>query len=219
MVNFDHKLNSVQLIMKRTSRKEIDRDKMRGLILDTAMKLFLKEGYERVTLRAIAREMDYSPGIIYWYFKNKNDILFALHAVGFEKLDAKQRELQATKDPWQRLLARGEIYLSFAMKNPEFYDLMFIMRGPAKMMKEKKNWTSGLTSYAMLKKDVRECIEAGNLIKTNAETATFAFWSFLHGMASIIIRERGVMYSKARLNAIVKGAVVFMMESIRRPAK
>ena len=63
---------------------------MRALILDTAMKLFLKEGYERVTLRAIAREMDYSPGIIYWYFKNKNDILFALHAIGFEKLDAQR---------------------------------------------------------------------------------------------------------------------------------
>lgn len=192
---------------------------MRGLILDTAIKLFLNEGYERVTLRAIAREMDYSPGIIYWYFKNKNDILFALHAIGFEKLDAKQQELQAIKDPWKRLLRRGEIYLSFALKNPEYYDLMFIMRGPAKMMKEKKNWTSGLRSYEMLKKDVQECIKAGNLIKTNAEAATFAFWSFLHGIASIIIRERGVMHTPKRLSAVVRGARSFMLESIRRPAK
>ena len=205
--------------MKRTSKKEIDRNKMRGLILDTAMKLFLTEGYERVTLRAIAREMEYSPGIIYWYFKNKNDILFALHAVGFEKLDAKQRELQTTKDPWKRLLRRGEIYLNFAMKNPEYYDLMFIMRGPAKMMKENKNWTSGLHSYEMLRKDVQDCIDAGCLIKTNAEVATFAFWSFLHGIASIIIRKRGVMHTPKRLSAIVRGARAFMLESIRRPAK
>ncbi len=192
---------------------------MRGLILDTAMKLFLKEGYERVTLRAIAREMDYSPGIIYWYFKNKNDILFALHAVGFEKLDEKLLEPQTGKDPWKRLLERGEIYLDFAMKNPEYYDLMFIMRGPAKMMKEKKNWTSGLRSYEMLKKDVRESIKAGKLIRTNAEFATFAFWSFLHGMASIIIRERGVMHTPKRLKAVIRGARAFMLESIHRPAK
>src|SRR3990172_1948877 len=205
--------------MRRSTVKENDRNKMRGLILDTAMKLFLKEGYERVTLRAIAREMDYSPGIIYWYFKNKNDILFALHARGFEKLDAKQQELQTTRDPWKRLLKRGEIYLDFALKNPEYYDLMFIMRGPAKMMKEKKNWTSGLHSYEMLKKDVLESIKAGNLIKTNVEFATFAFWSFLHGIASIIIRERGVMHTPRRISAVVRGARAFMLESIRRPAR
>jgi len=205
--------------MKRSVAIENDKNKMRGLILDTAMKLFLREGYERVTLRAIAREMDYSPGIIYWYFKNKNDILFALHAMGFEKLDAKQQETQAIKDPWKRLLRSGENYLSFALKNPEYYDLMFIMRGPAKMMKENKNWSSGLVSYEMLKKDVRECIKAGNLIKTNTEGATFAFWSFLHGMASIIIRERGVMHTPKRLSAVVKSARAFMLESIRRPVK
>ncbi len=205
--------------MKRAIKKEADRNKMRGLVLDTAMKLFLKEGYERVTLRAIAREMDYSPGIIYWYFKSKNDILFALHAMGFERLDAKQQELQTTKDPWKRLLKRGEIYLDFALKNPEYYDLMFIMRGPAKMMKEKKNWTSGLRSYEMLKKDVRECIKAGYLIRTDTEAATFAFWSFLHGIASIVIRERGVMHTPKRLSAVVRGARAFMLESIRRSAK
>jgi AcrR family transcriptional regulator len=205
--------------MKGTIKRETDKDKMRGLILDTAMKLFLREGYERVTLRAIAREMDYSPGIIYWYFKNKNDILFALHAIGFEKLDAKQQETQAIKDPWKRLLRSAENYLSFALKNPEYYDLMFIMRGPAKMMKEKRNWTSGLASYEMLKKGMRECIAAGHLIRTNADVAAFAFWSFLHGMASIIIRERGVMHTPKRLGAVVKGARAFMMASIYRPAK
>jgi AcrR family transcriptional regulator len=203
--------------MARTPKKEFDKNRMRGLILDTAMKLFLRDGYERVTLRAIAREMDYSPGIIYWYFKNKNDILFALHAIGFEKLDAKQQETQTIKDPWKRLLRSGKNYLSFALKNPEYYDLMFIMRGPAKMMKEKKNWTSGLHSYEMLKKDVHECIKAGSLIKTNTEVATFAFWSFLHGMASIIIRERGVMHTPKRLSTVVKGARAFMMESIHKP--
>ncbi len=205
--------------MKGTVKKEIDRNKMRSMILDAAMKLFLKEGYERVTLRAIAREMGYSPGIIYWYFKNKNDILFALHAEGFEKLDAKQQETQTIKDPWKRLLRSAENYLSFALKNPEYYDLMFIMRGPAKMMKEKKNWTSGLRSYDMLKKDVRECIKTGNMINTNADVATFAFWSFLHGIASIIIRERGVMHTPKRLSAVLRGARAFMLESIRRPVR
>ncbi len=189
---------------------------MRGLILETAMRLFLREGYERVTLRAIAREMDYSPGIIYWYFKDKNDILYALHAVGFEKLDEKQQELRSISDPWKRLRRRAEIYLSFALKNPEYYDLMFIMRGPAKKMREKKNWAAGLRSYEMLKKDVKECIKAGYTIKANFEAATFAFWASVHGIASLIIRDRCIMYPPKMINSIVRGAVDFMLKGMLR---
>lgn len=205
--------------MGATKQREKDREKMRGLILDTAMRLFLSKGYEQVTLRAIAREMDYSPGIIYWYFKDRNDILYALHAIGFEKLDEKQHELRSIHDPWKRLRRRAEIYLSFALKNPEYYDLMFIMRGPAKKMKEKKNWVAGLHSYEMLKKDVAECIKAGCTIKANADAATFAFWSFVHGIASLIIRDRCIMYPPKMLNPLVRGAVEFVMSGMLRKDK
>ncbi len=200
-------------------RRESEKKEMRGLILETAIKLFLEEGYEKVTLRRIAGKIDYSPATIYSYFKDKNDILFALHAVGFEKLDAKQQGYQSIKDPWKRLKKRGEVYLSFAMKNPEYYDLMFIMRGPAKKMREKKNEASGFRSFEMLKKDIQECIDAGYTIKTSAEVMAFAFWSFVHGIASLIIRDRVVMIPREQLNALIEGALAFMMNSMRRGGK
>ena len=48
--------------MGTIERRETEKKEMRGLILETAMRLFLKEGYERVTIRAIAQEIEYSPG-------------------------------------------------------------------------------------------------------------------------------------------------------------
>jgi AcrR family transcriptional regulator len=197
-------------------RREIDKERMRGRILEAAMKLFLKEGFERVTIRAIAKAIEYSPATIYLYFKDKNEILFALQTIGFEKLYKKQQDVLTIKDPWKRLRQHGKIYVEFALKNPEYYDLMFIMRGPVVKMKEKEKWESGQRSYEFLKENIRECMSAGYLTQTNEDIATFAKWSLTHGMASLIIRDRAIMLPKEHLNAIIEGALDFMMESIKK---
>lgn len=197
-------------------RKADEKKQMRDLILETAMKLFVEEGYDKVTLRRIGEKIQYSAAAIYFYFKDRNEILFALMSIGFEKLDARQRELQSIKNPMKRLRKRAEIYLSFALKNPEYYDIMFIMRGPAKKMREKKNVVSGLHSFEMLRDDIQECIEGGYMITTNAEVATIAFWSYLHGVASLIIRDRMIMLPKERLNAVVRGILAFTLNNVLR---
>jgi AcrR family transcriptional regulator len=81
-------------------RRESDKQRMRGRILEAAMKLFLKEGFERVTIRAIAKAIEYSPATIYLYFKDKNEILYALQTIGFEKLYKEQQDVLKIKDPW-----------------------------------------------------------------------------------------------------------------------
>ncbi len=57
---------------------------MRQRILKAAMELFAKGGYENVSMRKIAKKIEYSPGTIYLYFKNKNDIMLQLCYQGFE---------------------------------------------------------------------------------------------------------------------------------------
>jgi AcrR family transcriptional regulator len=197
-----------------TERKDKDKQWMRTRILETAMKLFLKAGFERVTIRAIAREIEYSPATIYLYFKDKNEILYALQEIGFDKLYEAQQTVLSVKDPLKRLREQGKVYVSFALDNPEFYDLMFIMRGPVKKMKEKKKWETNLRSYGLLRDTVQACIETGALKRTNSDAATFAFWSLTHGIASLIIRERCIMFPQEHLRSIIKGAMDFVMDNI-----
>ncbi len=197
-------------------RRESDKQKMRARILDTAMKLFLKEGYERVTIRAIAQKIEYSPATIYLYFKDRNEILYALQEIGFEKLYEKQRGILTIKDALQRLRRHGKIYLEFALNNAEYYDLMFIMRGPGRKIKEKMKWEAGMRSYDMLRENVKFCMEAGYLPKADPEIATFSFWSLTHGIASLIIRERTIMFPEQHLNAIIEGAFDFIMDGMNR---
>ena len=53
-------------------RKQREKEVMRGSILDTAMKLFLEEGFQNVSIRRIAEKIEYSPATIYLYFRNKD---------------------------------------------------------------------------------------------------------------------------------------------------
>ena len=201
-------------MMGTVERREKDKQRMRKRILDTAMRLFLKEGFERVTLRAIAREIEYSPATIYLYFKDKNEILYALQTIGFEKLYEKQQEVLTSQDPWKNLRLLARSYITFALKNPAYYDLMFIMRGPIKKMKEKKKWEEGLRSYDLLKTNVSASMQAGYLPKGDIDVATFAFWSFTHGMVSLVIRDRTIMIPESRLHHILEQAAGFVMESM-----
>jgi AcrR family transcriptional regulator len=205
-----------------SERKERELLQMKTRILDTAMRLFLDEGFQNVTIRGIAKAIEYSPATLYLYYKDKDEILYALHSKGFDLLHQKQSEILAIRDPWKRLREHGRIYLSFAIENPEYYDLMFIMRGPAKKIKEKEKWESGLRSFDLLKANVKQCMDAGYLKKGSPEVAAFAFWSLTHGLASLVIRNRCIMFPADKVDLIVEQARNYIMANFtggenRRP--
>jgi AcrR family transcriptional regulator len=197
-------------------RKEADKNRMRRLILDTAMGLFLDEGFENVSIRRIAENIEYSPATIYRYFQDKNEILYALHSMGFERLYERQQTTLGIRDPWRRLMKQAELYFSFAMENPEFYDLMFIMSGIGKKIKEKKDWEGGLYSFEFLKNNIQECMDAGYLNKADLDVAAFALWSFTHGISSLIIRDRCIMFPEEQVPMFVEMALDFLMSSINQ---
>lgn len=187
---------------------------MRQLIVRTAMKLFAGDGIDNVSIRKIAEAIDYSPGSIYSYFKDKGEIIHAIHNEGFEKLFALQQSLDSIKDPRERLAKMGELYIKFAMENKDYYDLMFIAKGVAEKIQEKKEWDAGQRSYDSLRTTVAECIEKGYLKDTDIDAATFAMWGFVHGMASLIIRGRCAMMPDEVVQQILKGSLKFIYDNV-----
>lgn len=202
--------------MGTLDRREREKRSMKARILKTAMRLFLKEGFEKVTIRRIAGEIEYSPATIYLYFTDKDEILFALHEQGFEELYARQQAVLSIKDPMERLRRHGHVYITFALEQPEYYDLMFIMRSPVRKFKESEEWTAGRRSYEFLRKNVEECIAAGYLPQGQPEVATFSVWSLAHGIVSLIIRGRCGMFPQEQLSAIAAGALEYSMRGARK---
>ena len=138
--------------MNTAERRERDIEEMRRQVLDAAMSLFVDEGYEKVSVRKIADKIGYSPGTIYLYFKDKDDIFYHLHEEGFARLIVRQKETMEAASPDVRLRKMGEAYLKFALENPEYYELMFIIRSPIKQVDTE--WSCGMDSLDCLRQTI-----------------------------------------------------------------
>lgn len=66
-------------------KKGLKAEKTRAAILDATLSLILEEGYEKATMRAIAKKAGLSPGAAYYYFETKEHIIQAFYELTFEK--------------------------------------------------------------------------------------------------------------------------------------
>ncbi len=201
--------------MGRTERREREKKEMRDKILNAALKLFVEEGFKNVSIRKIAKRIEYSPGTIYLYFEDKDEIFFELHNLCFGEFFKAQQEVQNIPDPIERLQAHGKAYINFARQNPKYYDLMFISRRPAKKIKKFEDWALGQRTYDLLKQNVMQCMEAGALQGMDIEIATFSLWSFVHGIASLYVRERLQLIPEEQINFLMYGALEFLKRGIK----
>ncbi len=183
-----------------TERKERERGEMRDLILQGAQKLFLENGYEKTSIRGIADAIEYSPATIYLYYKDKNELLLALHAVAFQKMMQEFSVVATIPDPFERLVALGQQYIKFAIENPELYDLMFIMQAPMEALACKDEiWDDGMKSFEFLEMILQDCISAGHFKShRDIQTAALTIWSFMHGLITIYLKKRMDMFGDNR---------------------
>ncbi len=173
-------------------RKEKQKQDIKKMILDASMKLFIEEGFEHVTMRKIADLIEYSPTTVYLYFKDKNEIFFHLHELGFQKMLEMNSNLPEIKNPLMRLYKMGENYINFGMQNQEFYDVMFIQHAPMDALAQMENcdWSLGDTAIGALQVLLQECMEKGLIQKAPVEAVAMAIWGMVHGLVSLAIRDR-----------------------------
>ena len=196
--------------MGTTERRERERSEMRDLILTTAMKLFLEEGYENVSMRKIADAIEYSPGTIYLYFQDRDEIFYALHRIAFKKFYKALSVMDSDGDPWERLVNGGSAYIRFALANPALYELMFIMNSPARTISKNDKWEEGTDSFGLLRNTVSDCVKAGVLpADTDVSAATLYFWGMTHGLVSLAIRNRLPMIPKSQVRTALNAAFTF----------
>lgn len=178
--------------MSSSSRKLKEKQELRSLILASATKLFAANGIAQTTIRSIAEAIDYSVGTVYKYFKDKNDILHALHTQGFQDLGGQFAVLYHVKDPMERLRAMGQVYINFALQQPDMYDLMFNLEAPMDFLDNAhaEEWNEGKATFNVLRTTIRDCINAGHFKGHSEEPLAFLVWSAVHGMCSLHISQR-----------------------------
>lgn len=173
-------------------RKARQKQLLRQEILDAARDIFVKEGYDRLSMRRVADKIEYSPTAIYLHFRDKDELVFSLCEETFSRLVRELESLDGGKDPIARLKLGLRRYVDFGLKNPQHYIATFIVPhaerdDPKIAARYKDDSTMGMRALGILRAQVEACVSAKKLRRVNVDTATRALWSAIHGVTSLLI--------------------------------
>ena len=175
-------------------RRAREKQELRQDILDAARDLFVREGFENVSMRKIADKIEYSPTTIYLHFHDKADLLDCICEETFTRLDKLLTELAAAPgDHYERLRRGLRAYIEFGLNHPNDYRVAFIMdlkpfSAPDRMPRCKE---MGEKTFDHLRQSVRKCVESGVFRRLDIEATSQALWAAIHGLTSLLIVHSG----------------------------
>jgi AcrR family transcriptional regulator len=167
------------------TRRERERAQRHQLIVTAARELAEAEGWDAVTTRRLAAQIEYSQPVLYSHFTGKDAIMAAVALEGFAELAAQLRHARTSARTPQRALADiAAAYTAFADDKPALYDAMFTLgtnlsfgspEGPAPLR----------AAFGELQETIRPL--AGD---RDLETLTETFWSAVHGLVTLTRSHR-----------------------------
>ncbi len=166
-----------------TERREREKEEIRRKILDSARELFAREGYEHVTMRAVADAIEYSPTTIYNHFEDKDDLVMALCYEDFGRLLGALSQRPRPTDPLEWIRQLGRSYAAFGATYPNHYRFMFMT--PEKARLEKHDISPGEQSFGLLRSAVAEAVDRGQFVSGDPDTMAQVLWASLHGVVSL----------------------------------
>ncbi len=169
-------------------KSEAEKLKARTQILDAARELVVSKGIEAVTMREIAKKIDYSPTTIYLYFADKDSLIQALCLTDFKTLGKELNSIMQIQAPVERMVALGSAYARFALSYPNHYRLIFMTTRTACMV-NKNDIDPSFDAYQMLMNVVNNVYQAGYFLPELKEPELIAqtIWAGIHGVCSLEI--------------------------------
>jgi AcrR family transcriptional regulator len=199
--------------MSIAKRKEQEKMEMHKRILDSARKIFLEKGYEHTSIRNIASEISYSPGSIYFYFKDKKEIFHELHKEGFRLLVKQIKALDVIEDPYERFKALGLVFIRFAQNHTDYYNLMFLVSesGKGEGEGEGEGFQIAQEAIEYLSGVIKQCQDHGRFQGFDNEYLTFMTMSSMHGICSFYCKDRMAgFFEKSTEELMIHGFETFI---------
>ena len=182
----------------------------REAIVAAARRQVERHGFETVSLRAVARELDVTAPALYDHVDSKSDLLALIAAEGFEEMVAEFGIIDASAAT-ERLRARAVAYVAFAADHPELFRLMFQYR-PVEVAIDLDNELAAATrAFEANFADITEAIDNGQLPARDVVELSMMLWSAVHGVATV------AMMTSTTEHANLAGDVIDAMLAGLRP--
>lgn len=197
-------------------RRAKQKESLRQDILDAARQLFVRDGYESVSMRKIADKVEYSPGTLYLHFRDKAEILDCLCEETFAKLEQKCELIQNDQgDALEGLRRALRMYVEFGLQNPNHYLVTFVLSAGQHQVpdSETRKMHAGLRCFGRLREIVARCAREGRLASNDVEETTQALWAGVHGVTSLLITQCGFPFIEQ--SRLIQRVVDILIEGVR----
>ena len=166
-------------------------ESVRQAIMDTALDIGLKEGFEAVSIRKIISRMKYSTGVIYHHFQDKQEVIDAIEAAETARLGAKIRAAtDESRDIAANMLAVFHRVMLLALEEPEKYNLI-VLHKYSRSKQGKTPWIDYLAGH------IQRDMAAGLIREMDPARAAFSIWSSFLGFNLMISRQEGLTREEA----------------------
>lgn len=151
------------------------------LILNSAIKVFSKKGFEAARMEDIAKTAKLSVGGVYWYYKSKEEIIIAIME---QLIDKDVKDLRALLEAEGSVRTRLETYISLSIEAaqeyiPITYELYSLAHRNAKVKNHIRAFLQ--TYHSVLEQFIQQGIDRKEFKSANARETALTFAALYEG--------------------------------------
>jgi len=189
-------------------RQRQKNEETRQAILETAIKISMEQGFDSLSIRKITNALGYSSGIIYYYFKDKQEIIDTIHFesnllmnANIQKIFNKERGFEYNT----RIVFH--MIMDLALDQPEKYNLI-VLDKYSKRGESIDKWIS------IIEQSILAGITSGELRQMDSKMVAFNVWSAFIGLMIMLSGNKDI--TKVYAEKVFNNHLEIIMKGIKK---
>lgn len=171
-------------------------EEVRTIILEVARTIISKEGIQGLSIRKITNAMDYSPAIIYHYFKDKNEIIETIVNEGFGRILTSIRSVKRNEnEPAKEMKEIFLNYIKVALSIPEEYKAVMLNEDPSILQRTgllEKGISEKSLTMQVLYDNLQRGVKLGCYAPCDPELTAQIIWTATFGLIIKLLIEKDI---------------------------
>ncbi|HEX2907335.1 MAG TPA: TetR/AcrR family transcriptional regulator [Phototrophicaceae bacterium] len=160
---------------------------LKNALIRAGIEILSQDGMQALSLRQVAKQAGVSHTAPYAHFADKQALIAAIAAAGYQKLYQQLVAAQENQnDALARLVALAQAYVQFALDEPDHFKITF-----SGIVETEQNYPEYVEQskqcFALVVDGVVACQANGTLAAGDTQLMAVSIWASIHGFAQLLL--------------------------------